>query len=75
MHHFMYLVRYRHHCAGNIKGQFVNHCGAVPGQFDAVRHIIAILVGGPALIYAVHEFYMPLDLVAENTMNRLGVRW
>ncbi|MFD0978629.1 GumC family protein [Tropicimonas aquimaris] len=37
--------------------------------------ILAILVGGPALIYAVHEFYMPLDLVAEDTMNRLGVRW
>ncbi|SDK93337.1 GumC family protein [Aliiruegeria lutimaris] len=37
--------------------------------------ILAILVGIPAAIWAVHEFYMPLDLVADKVMNRLGVRW
>ena len=36
---------------------------------------LAILVGIPAAIYAVHQYYMPLDLVADKVMNRLGVRW
>ena len=37
--------------------------------------ILAIVVGAPALIYAVHIYYLPIDLVAEKVMNRLGVRW
>ena len=37
--------------------------------------ILAIIVGIPALIYAVHIHYLPVDLVAEKVMNRLGVRW
>ena len=37
--------------------------------------ILAIVVGTPALIYAVHIYYLPIDLVAEKVMNRLGVRW
>jgi hypothetical protein len=37
--------------------------------------ILTILLGIPALIYAVHIYYLPIDLVAEKVMNRLGVRW
>jgi polysaccharide chain length determinant protein (PEP-CTERM system associated) len=37
--------------------------------------ILAILVGVPAAVWAVHQYYMPLDLVAEKIGNRLGIRW
>lgn len=36
---------------------------------------IVILVGVPAIIYAIHTFYQPLDLIAEQIMNKIGVRW
>ena len=34
-----------------------------------------ILVGVPAIVYAIHTFYQPLDLIAEQIMNKIGVRW
>ncbi len=34
-----------------------------------------ILVGVPAIVYAVHTFYQPLDLIAEQIMNKIGMRW
>jgi len=37
--------------------------------------ILAILVGIPAATYAVHTYYLPLDLLADKVMNKLGVRW
>lgn len=37
--------------------------------------ILIILVGGPITVWAVHEFYLPLDLLAEKVMNKMGVRW
>ncbi|WP_172300537.1 lipopolysaccharide biosynthesis protein [Pseudoruegeria sp. HB172150] len=37
--------------------------------------ILAIVVGIPAAIYAMHVYYLPVDLVADKVMNRLGVRW
>ncbi|RYH10996.1 hypothetical protein [Tropicimonas sp. IMCC6043] len=37
--------------------------------------ILSILVGIPAAIWAIHEYYMPLDLIADKVMTRLGVRW
>ena len=37
--------------------------------------ILAIVIGTPALIYAIHIHYLPIDLLAEKVMNRLGVRW
>ncbi|SIT16963.1 Uncharacterized protein involved in exopolysaccharide biosynthesis [Roseivivax lentus] len=37
--------------------------------------ILTILIGIPAMIYAVHVYYLPIDLLAEKLMNRLGVRW
>lgn len=37
--------------------------------------IFAILTGIPAAIYAVHVYYLPLDLIADKVMNKLGVRW
>lgn len=37
--------------------------------------ILIILVGIPGLIYAVHIYYLPLDLIADRIMNKMGVRW
>ena len=37
--------------------------------------IAAILAGVPALVWAVHSYYLPLDAIAERGMNALGVRW
>jgi len=37
--------------------------------------ILAILIGVPLGIWAVHTFYQPLDLIAENIMNKLKVYW
>lgn len=36
---------------------------------------LAILVGLPAAVYAIHLYYLPLDLLADRAMNKLGVRW
>ncbi|NRB36775.1 MAG: lipopolysaccharide biosynthesis, partial [Rhodobacteraceae bacterium] len=36
--------------------------------------VLIILIGVPAAVYAVHVYYLPLDLIAEKIMNRLGVR-
>ena len=37
--------------------------------------LLAILIGVPAMVWAVHTYYLPLDLIAERVMNTLGVRW
>lgn len=37
--------------------------------------ILVILIGIPAIVWAVHTYYQPLDLIADRVMNRLGVRW
>lgn len=34
--------------------------------------LLAILIGVPALVWAVHTYYQPLDLIAERVMNALG---
>ncbi len=36
---------------------------------------LAILIGIPAAVYAVHIYYLPLDLLADRVMNKIGVRW
>ena len=36
--------------------------------------ILVILAGIPGLVYAVHLYYLPLDLIADKIMNKLGVR-
>ncbi|WP_417463014.1 GumC family protein [Kordiimonas sp.] len=36
---------------------------------------LLILVGIPLAIYAVHLYYLPLDLLADRAMNKIGVRW
>ena len=36
---------------------------------------LVILVGIPGLVYAVHLYYLPLDLIADKIMNKMGVRW
>ena len=37
---------------------------------------VVLVIGAaiPAVIYGVHTYYLPLDLVAERVMNKLGVR-
>ena len=37
--------------------------------------ILTILIGIPLIIYAVHLYYLPLDLIAEKVMNKIGIRW
>jgi uncharacterized protein involved in exopolysaccharide biosynthesis len=43
----------------------------------SLRIVLALLIviGIPALVYGVHLYYQPLDLLAERVMNKLGVRW
>ncbi len=36
---------------------------------------LLIIVGVPAAVWAVHTFYLPLDLLAEKAMNKIGVRF
>lgn len=36
---------------------------------------LTILIGLPAAVYAVHLYYLPLDLLADRAMNKIGVRW
>lgn len=36
---------------------------------------LVILVGVPMAVYAVHIHYLPLDLLANRVMNKIGVRW
>ena len=35
--------------------------------------ILAILIGIPAAIYAVHVYYMPIDLLADKVMGQFGI--
>lgn len=37
--------------------------------------VLVILVGVPAAVYAIHVYYLPLDLLADKVMNKMGVRW
>ena len=37
--------------------------------------ILVILVGVPAGVWALHTYYLPLDLLADKAMNKMGVRW
>lgn len=37
--------------------------------------ILVILVGIPLVVFAIHTYYQPLDLIADRVMNKLGVRW
>lgn len=50
--------------------------GEVVGKrlIKAVIYLV-ILVGLPAAVYAVHIYYLPLDLLADRAMNKIGVRW
>ncbi|MFX0547404.1 GumC family protein [Roseovarius sp. S1116L3] len=36
---------------------------------------LVILLGIPIAVYAVHLYYLPLDLLADRAMNKIGVRW
>lgn len=41
--------------------------------YKALR-LLAILLGVPAAVYAVHIYYQPLDLIAERIMDKFGLR-
>jgi len=36
---------------------------------------LLILLGVPMTVYAVHSYYLPLDLLADRAMNKIGIRW
>ena len=36
--------------------------------------LLAILIGIPAGVYAVHTYYLPLDLIADKVMDKVGIR-
>lgn len=36
--------------------------------------VVAILGGVPAAVFAVHTYYLPLDLLADRIMDRVGIR-
>ena len=36
---------------------------------------LAIIIGVPLAVWAVHTYYQPLDLLAERVANKFGVRW
>ncbi|TMV07022.1 lipopolysaccharide biosynthesis [Ruegeria sediminis] len=40
-----------------------------------VTLILAILIGVPAAVWAVHTYYLPLDLIVEQVMDKMGVYW
>ncbi|WP_226689884.1 GumC family protein [Ruegeria arenilitoris] len=37
--------------------------------------IMAIMIGVPAAVWAVHTYYLPLDLIAEKVIDKLEVYW
>ncbi len=44
-------------------------------QLIWVLVILAILIGVPAGVWAVHTYYLPLDLIAERVIDKLEVYW
>ena len=51
-----------------------------PGQVAAQRigwaaFVLVILLGVPATVWAVHTYYLPLDLIADKVADKLGVYW
>jgi uncharacterized protein involved in exopolysaccharide biosynthesis len=37
--------------------------------------LLAIVTVIPAAIFAIHTYYLPLDLIADRIMNKVGIRW
>ena len=37
--------------------------------------LLAIVTIIPAAIFAIHTYYLPLDLIADRVMNKVGIRW
>jgi len=37
--------------------------------------LLAIVTIIPAAIFAIHTYYLPLDLIADRIMNKVGIRW
>ena len=37
--------------------------------------VLAILVIIPVTVFAIHTYYLPLDLLADRAMNKMGIRW
>lgn len=37
--------------------------------------LLTIVTVIPAAIFAIHTYYLPLDLIADRAMNKVGIRW
>jgi uncharacterized protein involved in exopolysaccharide biosynthesis len=37
--------------------------------------VLAIIIGVPIGVWAIHTYYQPLDLLGERIANKLGIRW
>lgn len=37
--------------------------------------LLAIITIIPGVIFAIHTYYLPLDLIADRIMNKVGIRW
>ncbi|WP_109314038.1 lipopolysaccharide biosynthesis [Ruegeria sp. AU67] len=53
---------------------------ATPGEIWRRRtwklvRLAVIFIGVSAGVYAIHTHYQPLDLIAENVMDKIGTRW
>ncbi|WP_170336043.1 lipopolysaccharide biosynthesis [Ruegeria arenilitoris] len=52
---------------------------ATPGEIWRRRswklaRLLVIIIAVPAAVYVVHVYYQPLDLIAERTMEKIGIR-
>ena len=43
-------------------------------RVSLVATILIVMAVVPAVIYALHTYYMPLDLLADRVMNKIGIR-
>ena len=39
-----------------------------------IAMILLVAAAVPSIIYAVHTYYLPLDLIADRVMNKIGIR-
>lgn len=46
-----------------------------PRRRGWVLLLLVVLLGVPAVIYALHTYYQPLDLIAQRIMDKIGLSW
>ena len=52
-----------------------SHGEMIRRRITWIAVILAILIGVPAAVWAVHTYYLPLDLIAEKVIDKLEVYW